>query len=153
MDDLRSQFAGDPIMDITWVRLAFCHLFLKDGKSAVKEIELTSPSLAERFKLLHRIIYSISFYLDNELDLAIHEIDNLLALIRSRPVENGDIFKRTVPYYKRFYKLVSNNTKQSKEDTYSKVLDEMKVTVKELKLRTLLLHVLWLERVLVNMEE
>ena len=139
---VEESLADDEVIDILHVRAAFCHLFLGNGKYAVMEILDVTKKLGERFKLQHRIIHAIAFYLDGDFDLAINEINKLIAVMKSREVENGALYEKTMSIYRKFFNMKAG--RENNAESYKRLEDEIEQTIQVFQLRVMPIHVQWI---------
>ena len=137
---------GDPIIDIMRISLAFCFIFLDNSVSAVKVIENPPQDLPEHFKILHRMIYAIGFFIDDEIQLAINEISNLNAVIYFRKIKNEDAFRKSAGLLLEYFKIQQLPPGSSQDEKRKTLSTNVLDFITETRIAEINPHMLWLHK-------
>lgn len=138
------QFRDDPIFDVMKTYVAFCHLFLKDTTAAVQAIADPGPDLAEYYRILHRLIHAIAFFIDDDIDLAINELTNLKAVMNFRKVKNAELFEKSVDLLHAYFKWARQPKGERQTDRLTDLRERARSLADATKQVDVDPHIVWL---------
>ena len=79
------------------------HLFLKNTKEANRIIQNDFDDVPDYYKMMNRIMYAISFFIDEEVELALNELKNADALVKNEKIGNSKIYLEDIKVFLAYF--------------------------------------------------